>query len=94
VDTPELSSGSDSEHHRPPTPTSLNDQVSGPTMPYTIFSPETDAQGSAGLVRNYGWGQANVMDPSQSDFVALRTAIIGEYANVSWVVRSRPQADQ
>jgi septin family protein len=51
-------------------------------MPYFIFSPET-RDGVPGLVREYPWGDANVMDPAQSDFVALRNAVIGEFASVS-----------
>lgn len=52
-------------------------------MPYTIFSPEILKDGSASLGREYPWGQANVMDPAQSDFAALRNAVIGEFATVS-----------
>lgn len=52
-------------------------------MPYSIFCPETIKDGRASLGRVYPWGQANVMDPAQNDFVALRSAIIGEFASVS-----------
>ena len=52
-------------------------------MPYAIFSPEArDALPS--LVREYPWGQANVMDPAQSDFAALRNAVIGGFATVKY----------
>jgi len=55
-------------------------------MPYSIFSPEV-RHGLPSLVREYPWGQANVMDPSQSDFPALRNAVIGECATVSYFNR-------
>lgn len=55
-------------------------------MPYAIFSPEV-RDGLPSLVREYSWGQANVMDPSQSDFAALRNAVIGEFATVSYFRR-------
>lgn len=56
-------------------------------MPYSIFSPEV-RDGLPSLVREYPWGQANVMDPSQSDFAALRNAVIGEFATVSYCSRA------
>ena len=83
VDTPELSTGSDSETDRPPTPTSLTDEHDHPTMPYAIFNPEMLRGGSASVGREYNWGQANVMDPAQSDFAALRFAVIGKFATAS-----------
>jgi septin family protein len=52
-------------------------------MPYTIFSPEILKDGTTSLGREYPWGQANVMDPAQSNFAALRNAVIGEFASVS-----------
>jgi septin family protein len=52
-------------------------------MPYAIFNPEILQDGSTSLGREYPWGQANVMDPAQSDFAALRNAVIGEFATVS-----------
>lgn len=52
-------------------------------MPYAIFSPEVLKDGSPSLGRKYPWGQANVMDPAQSDFAALRNAVVGEFASVS-----------
>jgi septin family protein len=52
-------------------------------MPYAIFSPEILKDGTTSLGREYPWGQANVMDTAQSDFAALRNAVIGEFASVS-----------
>jgi len=55
-------------------------------MPYAIFSSEI-RDGLPGLIREYSWGQANVMDSAQSDFTALRNAVIGELATVSYFNR-------
>jgi septin family protein len=56
-------------------------------MPYAIFSPETMLGGSLGntgnLGREYPWGHANALDPTHSDFQALKMAIVGEFATVS-----------
>jgi septin family protein len=57
-------------------------------MPYAIFSPEILKDGTTSLGREYPWGQANVMDPAQSDFAALRNAVIGEFASVSAPART------
>jgi len=55
-------------------------------MPYSIFSPEAQ-DGLPSLIREYPWGNANVMDPAQSEFAALRNAAIGEFATVSYFNR-------
>jgi septin family protein len=57
-------------------------------MPYAIFSPEILKDGTTSLGREYPWGQANVMDPAQSDFAALRNAVIEEFASVSAPART------
>jgi hypothetical protein len=82
--TPDIASSSESENDQPLTPVSLMDDESrGLEMPYTIFSPELSSSSTNGLTREYPWGSADVQDPRQSDFMALRSAIIGEYAGVS-----------
>jgi septin family protein len=67
------------------TPVSLHDNDQKiHDMPYTIFSPDIGTTTTrAAMIRQYPWGTADVMDPRQSDFVALRSAILGGYAGVS-----------
>jgi hypothetical protein len=87
--TTDFASSSESENDQPLTPVSLtDDEPRGLEMPYTSFSPELSSTLTNGLTREYPWGSADVQDPRQSDFMALRSAIIGEYAGVSdtWAV--------
>lgn len=66
---------------RPPTPASTVDSTQSAAHPLAIFNPER-SEGER-FSRGFAWGSADVLDPGQSDFLALRDAILGTHAKVS-----------
>ncbi len=53
-------------------------------LPFAIFAP--DASGVTDpkrFFRRFAWGEADALDPKQSDFLTLRDAMLGSHAKVS-----------
>lgn len=69
---------------RPPTPASTVAPGDGVKMPYAVFCPEMREGGK--YLRRFAWGNAEVMSPDQSDFVALRDAMLDTHLKVSSVM--------
>ena len=79
--------GDEEMRDRPPTPASTiessqeaSSQADGLRLPFSIFAPE---KGHEMFGRAFAWGRADVMDPEQSDFIALRDAMLGTHIKVS-----------
>jgi len=53
-------------------------------LPYAVFCPEVREAGK--FVRRFAWGDADVMSPDQSDFAALRDAILDTHLKVSCAI--------
>ena len=87
IDTPTTSPARPTDP-RPPTPASTVDSDSPmAALPYAIFSPELTIGPTnntpPSFVRSFAWGQADVMDPDQSNFLRLREAVLGVHAKAS-----------